>query len=47
MKLEDEERSVGPGSLLYVGAATEHCFFEIEEDMVLLVVFAATPRERR
>jgi mannose-6-phosphate isomerase-like protein (cupin superfamily) len=43
MRLAGEERSVGPGSLLYVGAATEHSFFEIEEDMTLLVVFAATP----
>lgn len=44
MRLGGEERSVGPGSLLYVGATTEHSFFEIEEDMTLLVMFAATPR---
>lgn len=44
MRLGDEDRSVGPGSLLYVGATTEHSFFEIEEDMTLLVVFAASPR---
>ncbi len=43
MRLGDEERSVGPGSLLYVGATTEHSFFEIEEDMTLLVMFAAMP----
>lgn len=43
MRLGDEERLVGPGSLLYVGAATEHSFFEIEEDMTLLVMFAASP----
>ena len=43
MQLSGEERSVGPGSLLYVGAATEHSFFEIEEDMTLLVFFAAGP----
>lgn len=46
MRLGDEERVVGPGSLLYVSATTEHSFFEIEEDMTLLVVFAASPRER-
>ena len=45
MRLGDEERSVGAGSLLYVGATTEHSFFEIEEDMTLLVMFAATPLE--
>ena len=40
MQLGEEEREVGPGSLLYVQAATEHSFFEIEEDMTLLVFFA-------
>ena len=46
MRLGDEERTIGPGSLLYVSAATEHSFFEIEEDMTLLVFFAATPTDR-
>jgi mannose-6-phosphate isomerase-like protein (cupin superfamily) len=46
MHLGDQERAVGPGSLLYVSATTAHSFFEIEEDMTLLVIFAATPRER-
>jgi mannose-6-phosphate isomerase-like protein (cupin superfamily) len=45
MRLGDEERAVGPGSLLYVGATIEHSFFEIEEDMTLLVMFAASPLE--
>ena len=45
MRFDDEERAVGPGSLLYVGASTEHSFFEIEEDMTLLVMFAASPSE--
>jgi mannose-6-phosphate isomerase-like protein (cupin superfamily) len=44
MRLQGYERDVGPGSLLYVGATTEHSFFEIEEDMTLLVIFASTPR---
>lgn len=43
MHLGDEDRDIGPGSLLYVSATTEHSFFEIEEDMTLLVMFAATP----
>ena len=42
MRLGDEEREVKPGTLLYVRAATEHSFFEIEEDMILLVIFATT-----
>ena len=40
MRLEGAERSLEPGSLLYVSATTEHSFFEIEEDMTLLVMFA-------
>ena len=32
---------VWPGSLLYVSATTEHSFFQIEEDMTLLVIFAS------
>jgi mannose-6-phosphate isomerase-like protein (cupin superfamily) len=35
------DRSVGPGSILYVRASSEHSFFEIEEDMTLLVFFAS------
>jgi mannose-6-phosphate isomerase-like protein (cupin superfamily) len=46
MRLDEEEREVGPGSLLYVGAATSHSFFEIYEDMTLLVFFAASPPEK-
>jgi mannose-6-phosphate isomerase-like protein (cupin superfamily) len=41
MRLGEEEREVTAGSLLYVGAATQHSFFEIEEDMLLLVLFAS------
>jgi mannose-6-phosphate isomerase-like protein (cupin superfamily) len=33
--------AVGPGSFLYVGATASHSFFEIEEDMTLLVFFAS------
>lgn len=45
MRLGDTERIVGPGSLLYVGATENHSFFEIEEDMTLLVFFASSKRE--
>ncbi len=41
MKLGTEEKEVKPGMLLYVRAATEHSFFEIEEDMMLLVMFSS------
>jgi mannose-6-phosphate isomerase-like protein (cupin superfamily) len=46
MRLDDQERAVGPGDLLYVSATIEHSFFEIEEDMTLLVIFATTPPAR-
>ncbi|MEZ5561184.1 MAG: cupin domain-containing protein [Pseudomonadales bacterium] len=41
MRLGDVEREVTAGSVLFVEATTEHSFFEIEEDMTLLVFFAA------
>lgn len=36
-----EERRVQRGSVLYVKATSEHSFFEIDEDMTLLVFFAS------
>jgi len=41
VRVEGAEREVGPGSILYVRASSEHSFFEIEEDMTLLVFFAS------
>lgn len=46
MRVGDEDRPVGPGDLLYVRATAEHSFFEIEEDMALLVFFANAARGR-
>jgi mannose-6-phosphate isomerase-like protein (cupin superfamily) len=40
MRVGDEELAVEPGSVLYIGATEKHSFFEIEEDMTLLVFFA-------
>ncbi len=36
-----EVRPVGPGTILFVGATSEHSFFEIEEEITLLVFFAS------
>lgn len=47
MRLGDEERDVGPGMLLYISATTEHSFFEIEEDMTLLVMFSTMPTDHQ
>ena len=41
LRLGDEIREVKPGSVLYVQATEDHSFFEIEEDMTLLVFFAS------
>ncbi len=41
LKVEDEERVVGPGTVLYVRGTSEHSFVEIEEDTTLLVFFAS------
>jgi mannose-6-phosphate isomerase-like protein (cupin superfamily) len=41
VRIEGRERTVGPGTILYVGATSEHSFFEIEEDITLLVFFAS------
>ncbi len=40
MRVASESRDVMPGMLLYVKASEEHAFFEIEQDMTLLVIFA-------
>jgi mannose-6-phosphate isomerase-like protein (cupin superfamily) len=41
LRVEGEERAVQRGSVLYVRATSEHSFFEIEEDMTMLVFFAS------
>ncbi|MEM1113128.1 MAG: cupin domain-containing protein [Pseudomonadota bacterium] len=46
MRVGADDKEVGPGNLLYISPATEHSFFEIEEDMTLLVFFAASPLEK-
>lgn len=39
-RVESESRTVAPGDLLFVPAAAEHKFYDIEEDLLLLVLFA-------
>jgi mannose-6-phosphate isomerase-like protein (cupin superfamily) len=41
LRVDGEERRVGPGSILFVQASSAHSFFEIEEDITLLVFFAS------
>ena len=42
----DETRAVAPGSVAFVPAGAVHRFVDIEEDLVLLVVFAPAYRSR-
>jgi mannose-6-phosphate isomerase-like protein (cupin superfamily) len=35
----DEEQPVGPGSVVFVGADVPHRFHDIEEELVVLVIF--------
>ncbi len=41
LRVGSTERTVGRGSLLYIPATESHSFFEIEEDMTLLVFFSS------
>ncbi len=41
LRVGDDEHTVRPGSILYVRATADHSFFEIEEDITLLVFFAS------
>ena len=41
LRVGDDVHTARPGSILYVRATSEHSFFEIEEDMTMLVFFAS------
>ena len=41
VRIGGEDRPVGPGSLLYVRATSNHSFFEIDEEITMLVFFAS------
>jgi mannose-6-phosphate isomerase-like protein (cupin superfamily) len=41
LRVNGSEQAVERGTLLFVRATSEHSFFEIEEDMTLLVFFAS------
>lgn len=43
IRVGEEDRPVGPGSVVYVAAGVPHCFHAIEEELEVLVVF--TPAE--
>lgn len=42
----DEERAVGPGSVVFVDAEVEHRFHDIEEDLSIIVAFGPAEGSR-
>lgn len=41
LRVGNRDWEVGPGKVLYVRATSAHSFFEIEEDMTMLVFFSS------
>ncbi|CAG0928563.1 hypothetical protein TFLX_00935 [Thermoflexales bacterium] len=46
IRVGDEDRSVGPGSIVFVAARVEHRFHSIEADLTILVFFAPAEYSR-
>jgi mannose-6-phosphate isomerase-like protein (cupin superfamily) len=46
LRVGDEDRTVGPGSLVFVAAGVPHRFHDIGEDLTILVVFGPAERSR-
>lgn len=44
VRIESNEKEVGPGTILYIKATAEHTFFDIETDLTLLAMFGPTPK---
>jgi quercetin dioxygenase-like cupin family protein len=40
MRIGEEEQAVGAGSVIFVAAQLEHRFFDISEELMVLVFFA-------
>jgi mannose-6-phosphate isomerase-like protein (cupin superfamily) len=40
MRVADEEQVVKAGSVIFVAARVDHCFFEVSEELEVLVFFA-------
>lgn len=47
IRVDGEDREVGPGSIVHVGAGVEHRFHTIQEDFEVLVVFAPAEGSQR
>lgn len=45
MTAGDQDQAVGEGSLIFIAAHVQHRFYEIQEEIVLLVLFAPAETE--
>ena len=45
MRAGAEDQSVGEGSIIFVAAGVEHRFYDITEELVVLVFFAPAESE--
>jgi mannose-6-phosphate isomerase-like protein (cupin superfamily) len=45
MRMGAEVQSIGPGSIIFVAANLEHRFYDIEEELTVLVFFAPAETE--
>jgi mannose-6-phosphate isomerase-like protein (cupin superfamily) len=45
LRVEDEDHRVEKGTLMYVRTACDHTFFDIEEDLTVLVFFGTPVRQ--
>ena len=41
LRIAGKDHDISRGTILYVGATAEHSFFDVEEDLVVLVFFGA------
>ena len=46
MRAGSKDQSITPGSLIFVAAEAEHQFYEIEEELTVLVFFAPAETEQ-
>lgn len=42
LRIDEQEHTIGPGTILFVQATADHSFFDIEEDLVVLTFFGTT-----
>ena len=47
LRVEDEDHAVEQGTLMYVRAACDHTFFDVEDDLTVLAFFGAPLRRLR